>query len=265
MEDKGLRFNEGKTRYDLLPVYATEQMAKVLTMGAAKYGDDNWKEGMKWTKVLASLKRHIAAFERGEDIDKESGLLHIAHAMTNAAFLTEYCKIYPQGDDRQHGYLKRPKIGLDVDEVLSCWTQHWTEYFDMPIPTAWNFDRRSFAKFEKMRDDKEFWLSIPVKTRPEDIPFEPHCYITSRIIPIEWTMEWLDKNGFPTVPVYSVGHNQSKVQVARESGIDVFVDDKFENFVELNNSGIYCYLFDAPHNQRYDVGLKRIKSLKELI
>ena len=43
-----------------------------------------------------------------------------------------------------------------------------------------------------------------------------------------------------------------------------FVDDKFENFVELNKNGICCFLMDAPHNQRYDVGHKRIKSLKEL-
>jgi uncharacterized HAD superfamily protein len=56
----------------------------------------------------------------------------------------------------------------------------------------------------------------------------------------------------------------SKIDVAKESGIDIFVDDRFENFVELNNAGICCYLFDSPHNRRYDVGHKRIKSLSEL-
>ena len=99
----------------------------------------------------------------------------------------------------------------------------------------------------------------------DDINFEPHCYITSRSIPKEWTEEWIDKNGFPTMPVYSVGFGESKVEVAKKSGIDIFVDDRYENFVELNNGGICTYLFDAPHNQRYDVGYKRIKSLKELI
>ena len=33
-QDKGLRFNEGKTRYDLIPTFAQEQYAKVLTKGA---------------------------------------------------------------------------------------------------------------------------------------------------------------------------------------------------------------------------------------
>jgi len=66
------------------------------------------------------------------------------------------------------------------------------------------------------------------------------------------------------MPVYSVGHGESKVSVAKNSGIDIFVDDRFENFVELNNAGVFTYLFDAPHNQRYNVGHRRIKSLKEL-
>ena len=66
------------------------------------------------------------------------------------------------------------------------------------------------------------------------------------------------------MPVYSVGLSESKIDVAKRSGIDIFVDDRFENFVELNQAGICCYLFDASHNQRYEVGYKRIKSLREL-
>jgi uncharacterized HAD superfamily protein len=66
------------------------------------------------------------------------------------------------------------------------------------------------------------------------------------------------------MPVYCVPYNASKVEIAKESGIDIFVDDRFENFVELNSAGICCYLFDAPHNRRYDVGHKRLYSLKDL-
>lgn len=264
-EDKGLRFNEGKTRYDLIPTFAQEQYAKVLTVGANKYAERNWEKGMKWSKVIASMERHLAAFKRGEDFDSESGLLHMAHVMCNAAFLTEYYKIYPQGDDRVHPYLNRPRIGLDVDEVLADWVGHWTKFHGQEIPEIWNFDRDIKAKFDSLKHDKDFWLSIPVKTKPETIGFEPHCYITSRSVPIQWTQEWLDKNGFPTMPVYCVGFGESKVEVAKKSGVEIFVDDRFENFVELNNAGICCFLFDAPHNKRYDVGYKRIYSLKDLI
>ena len=85
------------------------------------------------------------------------------------------------------------------------------------MPEIWNFDRNIKEKFDSLADDKEFWLSIPIKTKPSEINFEPHCYITSRSIPKEWTEEWLDKNGFPTMPVYSIGHGMSKVEVAKQS------------------------------------------------
>ena len=261
---EGLRFNTGKARHDLIPSFAQEQYAKVLTKGSEKYAERNWELGMKWSKVTASLKRHTLAFEKGEDFDTETGLLHTAHIMCNAAFLTEYYKIYPQGDDRPHHYLNRAKIGLDIDEVLADWVGHWTKHHGQEVPENWNFDRDIAKKFDSLKDDKEFWLSIPVKTKASDIHFEPHCYITSRSIPIEWTKEWLDKNGFPTMPVYSVGFGESKVDVAKESGIDIYVDDRYENFVELNNAGICTFLFDAPHNKRYDVGFKRITSISEL-
>lgn len=265
MQNKAKRFDINKNRLDLIPTSLLEEVGKILTFGAEKYGDSNWKLGMKWSRCIGSLKRHLLEFEKGIDYDNESGELHISHILTNAAFLLEYYKIYPQGDDRPHKYLNMLKIGLDIDEVLADWVGHWSKLHGQEVPETWNFDRNIGEKFDKLKDNKDFWLSIPVKTKPEDIHFEPHCYITSRSIPKEWTEEWLDKNGFPTMPVYSVGFGESKVDVAKASGIDIYVDDRFENFVELNNAGICTYLFDAPHNQRYSVGHKRLYNLKELL
>lgn len=94
------RYNEGKPRYDLIPALAQEELAKVLTVGAEKYGIDNWRKGMSWNKVLASLERHLYAFKRGEDRDLETGILHSAHIQANAAFLTEYFYTFPDLDDR---------------------------------------------------------------------------------------------------------------------------------------------------------------------
>lgn len=262
---QGDRFNSGKIRYDLLEPFAIEQLAKVFTKGAQKYAPNNWLKGLPWMDVAASLKRHLAEFEKGEDYDNETGLLHMAHVAWNALAIVSYYKHRPEFDNRIHDYLKRPKIGLDIDEVLADWVGHWTRHHGLEVPETWNFDRNIKEKFELLKDDKNFWLSIPVKIKPSDINFEPHCYITSRSIPIEWTQEWLDNNGFPTMPVYSVGFGESKIEVAKKSGIDWFVDDRYENFVELNNAGICTFLFDSPHNQRYNVGYKRIKSLKELI
>lgn len=266
--EEGLRFNQGKTRHDLVPAFAQEQYAKVLSKGAEKYAERNWEKGMKWSKVLASMKRHIIAFESGEDFDKETSILHAAHIMCNAAFLTEYYKIYPQGDDRAHKYLQRPKIGLDIDEVLCNFVKGWHEKWGAdPEPEWWNYHRGMNDYFSKMKEDgslDHFYLSLEPKIESSEIPFEPTCYVTSRPVDTSVTEKWLSMHKFPAVKVHTIPIGCSKVDIIKESGIDIFVDDRFDNFVELNKAGICCYLFDAPHNRRYEVGHKRIKSLSEI-
>jgi len=266
MKGTGERKNEGKLRFDLFHPKAQEGLAKVLTAGAEKYAPRNWEKGMKWSKVIASLKRHLQAIEKGEDRDEETGLLLADHLQANAHFLSAYYSIYPEGDDRPHGYLNHPKIGLDIDEVICAWTKAWTEKFGYPIPENWHFSYNNKDHFESFTEEElnEFYLNIPTLIKPSDIPFEPHCYITSRSVPVELTKQWIQMHGFPTRPVYSVPFGASKVDIAKESGCEIFVDDKFENFVELNNAGICTFLLTAPHNTRYNVGHKRINSLKEL-
>lgn len=268
MKEEGLRYNKGKRRVDLVPPSLIEGVADVLDFGARKYDDNNWRKGMKWSSVMASLKRHLLAFEKGEDYDPESGLLHIDHVGCNVAFLKEYYKIAPHFDDRLKPYLSRPKIGLDIDEVICDWVGAWIKKFDLHVPTAWFFDYQIPERFDILREAgelDEFYMRLEPKLAPEDIPFEPHAYVTSRPVSTEVTIEWLKKHKFPTRPVITVPVGTSKVDVIKESGIEVFVDDRFENFLDLNKAGICTYLFDAPHNQRYDVGYRRIKSLKELM
>jgi 5'(3')-deoxyribonucleotidase len=246
---------------------AIKGLVEVLTEGAKKYAPRNWELGMPWSTVLASLKRHLAAIEAGEDFDPEDGKLHIDHLQCNAHFLSAYYRIYPQGDDRQHTYLNHPRIGLDIDEVLAAWVPSWCDYWGMQEPQSWYFDRHILKKFEQMEADgvlDQFYLDLKPLVDPNTIPFEPHCYVTSRPVATYITEEWLDKFGFPTRPVHTVGVGQSKVEVLKKAGVEIFVDDRFDNFVELNKNGVCCFLWDAPHNRRYDVGYKRIKSFKEL-
>ena len=260
----GLRYNIGKPRYDLLHPVAQDGIVSVLTAGANKYAPRNWENGMNWSTVLASMKRHIAAIERGEDFDKETGLLHVDHVQCNAHFLSAYYKIFPQGDDRRHKYLELPKIGLDIDEVLADFVGGLMKRFPDTVERAvyWN-DYKLQENFKEVINDESFWLELDAKV--DSLPFEPHCYITSRPCSTEITEKWLAHKGFPKAKVYTVGLDKSKIDVAKESGIDLFVDDAYHNFVELNKAGVLCYLFNAPHNERYDVGFKRIHNLKELL
>ena len=105
MEPKieGIKFDQEKPRMDLLDAYALIETAKVMTFGASKYEDHNWRKGMKYGRFIAALLRHIFAFMRGEDNDPETGLSHIAHAMCCCMFLLWTVKHRPDLDDRWKG------------------------------------------------------------------------------------------------------------------------------------------------------------------
>ncbi len=266
---KGLRYNKGKLRYDLVNPYAFEDMVQVLTDGANKYFPRNWENGLSWTSVLASLKRHIAAFEMCEDYDNETGRLHIAHAACNIHFLNTFYHTFPQGDDRVKKFLKCPKIGLDIDGVLADFMGAWHKIYPEinANPTTWYCDRDIQKRFEIMKENgsiDDFYLNIKPLIKPTDLPFEPHCYITSRPVSKEITEKWIDYNGFPAKKVISIDVRNSKVEVAKAEGIEIFIEDSYDNFIDLNNNGVFCYLLTTPWNERYDVGHMRINSLSEL-
>ena len=258
-------YNEGKNMLDLISPYAEQEIGKVYTYGAtSKYERNNNLKGMPWHKSIGSMMRNINAFRRGEDFDKESGCLHLAHAIVRAIFILDYYKSFPQGDDRPQRYLSQNKIGLDIDEVIADFIGALMKKFPeiKEVPVYWN-DPTLHKCFAQVVDDEDFWMSIEPKVK--ELPFEPHCYITSRAVNIEITQRWLDMHGFPHAPLFALGSGQSKVEAAKDSGCDVFVDDCYEHFVDLNRAGIFCYLLDAPHNRRYKVGFRRIKSLEEVV
>lgn len=290
----GKRYNKGKLRYELMPTNPLRYLAEVYTKGAHKYSvyeddkgnkilgkdipleevskykliedaSDNWRKGLPWMETLGAIQRHLEAFKEGEDLDPELKTRHLANAAWGLFTLMEFEKTHPELDDRPHKYLKPKRIGLDIDDVLAEWVEPFVKVAEVPRPQSWYFgflehvDRMVNSGF----DYTEFMRNLPVKTKPEDIPFEPVCYITNRThTDVSVAEEWLKKNGFAQVPVIQTAE---KVKAAKEMKLDVFVDDKFETFVAMNNAGILCYLYDAPHNQRYNVGYRRIKSLKELV
>ena len=261
--ERALRYNVGKLRVDLVPTSAVEGLAKVLGFGAEKYGPDNWKKGLPWMECTASMERHLLQFKRGEDFDPESGLLHLEHLITNAAFLIEYYRTHPEFDDRPRA--RTQCIGLDIDDVLADFVSAYRKRFGIERNVeSWNFDENMKENMKILNGERDFWLSLEPKVNPSEIPFEPHCYITARSIPVEWTLEWLKKHNFPVRPVHSVGYATSKSKAVKESGCTWFVDDGYHNFEDINRAGVCCFLFDSPQNRRYDVGARRIKSLKEL-
>ena len=97
------KFDDNKPPVGLIPRSATLEEAYVLAFGAQKYGTHNWRQGMKWQRLINASMRHILAFNEGEDFDPESGLCHLAHARCCLSFLIEYMTTHPEFDDR-HKY-----------------------------------------------------------------------------------------------------------------------------------------------------------------
>lgn len=281
MEEKaslGSRDNEGKPRFDLIPADMERIKALIYTLGSIKYEDRNWEKGMKFSTILASLRRHVNALERGEDIDPDTGIAHFGSVIVNAEMLGTMMKAHPELDDRPKFWQKERKIALDIDGVLANFYEAFVKEATargIGTPDAmyenqfhWNLLYSHHPLWEIIHKDEEavedFFVN-KVQPFPVEVPFEPTCYITARKIDSRITQRWLEKHNFPCVPVYST-NEQSKVDILVKNQIDIFVDDAFHNFVDINNSGLtFCYLMDAPYNRKYDVGHMRIYKLSDII
>lgn len=98
-----VKYDAGKRRHALLPDELLEGVIDVLMLGESRYGAWNWTkggEGNGWSRYYDSLKRHLNAFWKGEDIDPDSQLHHLDHLIANAIFLRYYTRRWPELDDR---------------------------------------------------------------------------------------------------------------------------------------------------------------------
>lgn len=102
-----------KPRFDLLPPGSLEEIAKVFSGGAKKYGDRNWEQGIKFGRVFGAVQRHLWKWMSGVDRDPEWNLSHLAHAAAGVLFLLHYSQqqreFVDAWDDRpnkKHGEVK---------------------------------------------------------------------------------------------------------------------------------------------------------------
>jgi hypothetical protein len=77
----GLRADAGKLRYDLIPVGPLAELARVYTLGAIKYDDNNWRGGIAYENCVAAMMRHIERWRAGESFDPDG-----QHHMASVAF-----------------------------------------------------------------------------------------------------------------------------------------------------------------------------------
>jgi len=81
-----------KPRPDLISPFAEARLGEWLRKGAAKYAERNWEKGQPFTRVVASLRRHLMAYQMGRT-DED----HMAACMCNAMFLLHYEEMVARG------------------------------------------------------------------------------------------------------------------------------------------------------------------------
>lgn len=87
---EGVKYDSEKPRMHLLPPKATLEVAKVLTFGAQKYDEENWRKlDRLQERYTSGALRHIFAHMDGEQLDPESGISHLAHALCCLLFKLE--------------------------------------------------------------------------------------------------------------------------------------------------------------------------------
>jgi hypothetical protein len=102
-------FGSNKLPLHLWPATATAAGCLAFLHGALKYGKHNWREaGVRATTYVDAFYRHVAAWYEGEDLDSDSGLSHLAHALACIAVLVDAQAAGKLNDDRAYpgGYGK---------------------------------------------------------------------------------------------------------------------------------------------------------------
>lgn len=100
MNETGVKHDSGKPKLSLVNRETLAGIAKAMEYGMAKYGKNNYKAGMDWSRVIDALLRHANAYAAKEDLDPESGLNHMYHVGACVSMLIYYIENKVGADDR---------------------------------------------------------------------------------------------------------------------------------------------------------------------
>lgn len=139
MDNKiAVKFDAEKPQFGLISSKFLLLLARVLTFGAKKYAAHNWRKGMVTSRYYDALQRHLTAWNDGEDLDPESGISHLGHAVCCLMFLAETVEVQPNLDDRY-----KPDVAKTRDPLSSGKGNPLSEdaqkHSELPHPADWNF------------------------------------------------------------------------------------------------------------------------------
>lgn len=118
----------------LWPETATALGSLGLLDGLLKYGRSNFRAiGVKTTIYIDACRRHLNAYFEGEDVDPDSGLSHLSHALACLAIIVDADAAGVLTDDRQYPGGYRQLVTKLTPEVARL----KEKYASRPAPKHW--------------------------------------------------------------------------------------------------------------------------------
>lgn len=108
-----IKHDQGKPDFTLIPQAALEEIAKVFTYGAEKYGVFNYSFGTNYRRYVAAANRHINSWLRGNNIDT-IGTNHLSNAAASLMMVLDNQLTKKGIDDRNKVYQNQ------IPGVLNC-------------------------------------------------------------------------------------------------------------------------------------------------
>lgn len=110
----------------LWPASATVMGSLGLLDGMLKYGRANWRDtGVRASIYADAVQRHVGAWFEGEELDPDSGLPHLAHALACLAIIVDADAAGKLNDDRQfNGAHYRELVDEMTDHVARLKDKH---------------------------------------------------------------------------------------------------------------------------------------------
>jgi len=173
-------------------------------------------------------------------------------------------------------------ICIDIDGTITepyYWLELANKYFGKNIKPSdvtkyeihevLNIPREDYLKFYELyrehmhiesdlREDAKQILSILKQ-------LHNISYVTARDVALrEITVEWFTKHGLPQAELYLLGTHY-KVDQAKELKCHIFIEDRYENAIQLALAGFKVLLIDCTYNQRILIpGITRVFSWKDI-
>jgi len=175
------------------------------------------------------------------------------------------------------------RIGVDIDGVVSdsypFWLDELNRHFgknitvidDYDMHLVFNVPREDMNNFFVGNVERLMTMPKPVPGAKEGIEAllqEGHevIYVTARTVEEkDVTVRWLTMSEIPHEHVLFTGF-KSKVDVVKEWGIEVFIEDYHVNAKLIAESGVPVLLLDTSYNQKeLTTGITRCHSWDEIL